>query len=167
MSGCSVSWIFMSNGELRIISGKICQRAENQGRSLSHKCLGADLAGCRAGGAAKTSANSSSGQNGDGPTTRANTTHPSIPRSHHISYIMSADVRAWVTDSAICFELYCAEMGYGSVPRLPIYCGCCQTALQHITESLLLFYSSTLLCQLLGIIVDLWENALVSTWAGF
>ena len=57
-AGCciefSVSWISVSNGELRIISGKICQWAENQGRSLSHKCLGVDLAGCRAGGAAKT-----------------------------------------------------------------------------------------------------------------
>ena len=150
-AGCcnefSVSWIFMSSGELRIISVKICQRAENQGRSLSHKCLGADLAGCRAGGAAKTPplptpprAKMATGQ-------QPEPTHPSIPRSHHISYIMSADVRAWVTDSAICFELYCAEMGYGSVPRLPIYCGCCQTDLQHITESLLpstllLFYAN-------------------------
>ena len=149
-AGCciefSVSWIFMSNGELRIISVKICQRAENQGRSLSHKCLGADLAGCRAGGAAKTPplptpprAKMATGQQPE-PTLL-------IHRFPHLDHttslnIMSADVRAWVTDSAICFELYCAEMGYGSVPRLPIYCGCCQTALQHITESLL---SSTLL----------------------
>ena len=149
-AGCciefSVSWISVSNGDLRIISGndKICQWGENQGRSLSHKCLGADLAGCRAGGAAKTPplptpprAKMATGQQPE-PTSIDSSITP-----HLLHNVRRQSLSlTWVILTAICFELYCAEMGYGSVPRLPIYCGCCQTDLQHITEYLLLFYSS-------------------------